>query len=307
MYVSTWNYNNITGYTSPGTDHDKLDHFAVNFKDGETKYTLIIDTVVDDAKDGPETLYLVHSKTKGNNDYVHSGGFGKGYAYTTLKNTKPKNANENEPAEKFIPDVYGNEVKMYGGSSGDTTITVTSATKTNIPGKSNSMFFNDYAFAAKTASNEVITWGNSTMGGDSSAVKSNLKDVTNIYSNTQAFAVIKSDGSVVTWGNSDAGGNSSSVASDLNGVDNAKDVTKIASTQNSFAALRKDGSVITWGAKSTGGEGTKNLADTIASGVSDIYANMSAFAALKADGSVATWGIQHLVVLQMLVVMLVKV
>ena len=44
---------------------------------------------------------------------------------------------------------------MYGGSSGDTTMTVTSATKTNIPGKSNSMF-NDYAFAAKTASNEVI-------------------------------------------------------------------------------------------------------------------------------------------------------
>ena len=47
-------------------------------------------------------------------------------------------------------------------------------------------------------SNEVITWGNSTMGGDSSAVKSSLKDVTNIYSNTQAFAVIKNDGSVVT-------------------------------------------------------------------------------------------------------------
>ena len=179
---------------------------------------------------------------------------------------------------------------MYGGSSGDTTITVTSATKTNIPGKSNSMFFNDYAFAAKTASNEVITWGNSTMGGDSSAVKSNLKDVTNIYSNTQAFAVIKNDGSVVTWGNTDAGGSvPSEKVSALNGVDNAKDVTKIASTQNSFAALRKDGSVITWGASSTGGDGTKNLADTIASGVSDIYANMSAFAALKADGSVA-WG-----------------
>ena len=73
---------------------------------------------------------------------------------------------------------------------------------------------------------------NSTMGGDSSAVKSNLKDVTNIYSNTQAFAVIKNDGSVVTWGNTDAGGDSTSVASDLN-EDNAKDVTKIASTQNS--------------------------------------------------------------------------
>ena len=31
----------------------------------------------------------------------------------------------------------------------------------------------------------------------------------------------------------------------------------------------------------------KILADTIASGVTDIYANMSAFAALKADGSSA--------------------
>ena len=99
--------------------------------------------MIDDANEGSEKLWIAHSKTKGIND-------GYSYANTKLKNTKKASSNPSEQQQKFIPDVYGNEVKMYGGSSGDTTITVTSATKTNIPGKSNSMFFNDYAFAAKT-------------------------------------------------------------------------------------------------------------------------------------------------------------
>ena len=91
--------------------------------------------MIDDTNEGVETLWLATSKTKGTNDY------GMKYANTKLKNTKKASSNPSEQQQKFMPDVYGNEVKMYGGSSGDTTITVTSATKTNIPGKSNSMFF----------------------------------------------------------------------------------------------------------------------------------------------------------------------
>ena len=53
------------------------------------------------------------------------------------------------------------------------------------------MVFNDYAFAALTSSNDVITWGNTSMGGDSSSVKDKLKDVSGIYTNAQALPLLK--------------------------------------------------------------------------------------------------------------------
>ena len=55
----------------------------------------------------------------------------------------------------------------------------------------------------------VITWGNSSYGGDSSNVSSLLNsEVTKIFSTVSAFAALKNDGSVVTWGDSSYGGNS---------------------------------------------------------------------------------------------------
>jgi flagellin len=62
----------------------------------------------------------------------------------------------------------------------------------------------------------VVTWGNSTNGGNSSAVAAQLTGgVETIYSNVSAFAALKADGSVVTWGGSTTGGNSSAVAAQL--------------------------------------------------------------------------------------------
>ena len=56
----------------------------------------------------------------------------------------------------------------------------------------------------------VVTWGDSTRGGDSSAVGFS-SGVSTIYSTEYAFAALKNDGSVVTWGNSSFGGDSSGV------------------------------------------------------------------------------------------------
>ncbi|MFM6724891.1 MAG: Calx-beta domain-containing protein, partial [Dolichospermum sp.] len=87
----------------------------------------------------------------------------------------------------------------------------------------------------------VVTWGNSSYGGNSSSVSSSLTSgVTQIFSNGSAFAALKSDGSVVTWGF--YGGDSSSVSSRL-----TSGVTQIFSTGSAFAALKSDGSVVTWG------------------------------------------------------------
>jgi alpha-tubulin suppressor-like RCC1 family protein len=127
----------------------------------------------------------------------------------------------------------------------------------------------------------VVTWGDSSAGGNSSSVASQLTSgVTQIFSTEGAFAALKSDGSVVTWGGAD----SSSVASQL-----TSGVTQIFSTDRAFAALKSDGSVVTWGSPSGGGD-SSSVASQLTSGVSQIFSTEYAFAALKSNGSVVTWG-----------------
>ena len=73
-----------------------------------------------------------------------------------------------------------------------------------------------YAFAALKVDGSVVTWGDLTLGGDSTAVAASLSsNVTAVYSTGFSFAALKSDGSVVTWGNAITGGDSTSVASSL--------------------------------------------------------------------------------------------
>jgi len=124
--------------------------------------------------------------------------------------------------------------------------------------------------------------GESTYGGDSSAVSSQLTDVSSIYSTSSAFAALKTNGTVVTWGDSAYGGDSSSVSSQLTGV------SSIYSTSSAFAALKTNGTVVTWGDSAYGGNSSSvssQLTDVIS-----IYSNHHAFAALKSNGTVVTWG-----------------
>ena len=109
------------------------------------------------------------------------------------------------------------------------------------------VFSTRFAFAALRADGSVVTWGDSTYGGDSSAVASQINgtiDVTQVFSTEDAFAALRADGSVVTWGELAIGGDSSAVASQIDGT---IDVTQVFSTGTAFAALRADGSVVTWG------------------------------------------------------------
>ena len=64
-----------------------------------------------------------------------------------------------------------------------------------------------------------MTWGDAELGGDSSAVQFQLKNVTQIQaSDSRAFAAILDDGSVVTWGDPDYGGDSRAVQGQLKHV-----------------------------------------------------------------------------------------
>ena len=56
------------------------------------------------------------------------------------------------------------------------------------------------AFAAILGDGSVVTWGRAAYGGDSSAVKHELKNVRQIQSLLGAFAAILSNGAVVSWG-----------------------------------------------------------------------------------------------------------
>jgi flagellin-like hook-associated protein FlgL len=78
------------------------------------------------------------------------------------------------------------------------------------------IFSTDSAFAALKSDGSVVTWGDTSRGGNSSSVSTQLSGgVEKIVGNQHAFAALKSDGSLVAWGSSGFGGDSSSVSAQL--------------------------------------------------------------------------------------------
>eukprot|EP00434_Breviolum_minutum_P009327 symbB.v1.2.008220.t1/scaffold497.1/size195672/2 len=130
----------------------------------------------------------------------------------------------------------------------------------------------------------VVTWGDAYHGGDSWAVRDQLKGVQQIQATCRgAFAAILADGSVVTWGDAECSGDSSAVRDQLSGVQ------QIQAANMAFAAILADGSVVTWGHADDYGGDSSAVQDQLC-GVQQIQATMHAFAAILADGSVVTWG-----------------
>lgn len=74
------------------------------------------------------------------------------------------------------------------------------------------------AFAAILADESVVTWGDPGIGGDSSQVQGQLRNVQQIQATSLAFAAMIADGSVVTWGRPSSGGDSSTVQDQLQSV-----------------------------------------------------------------------------------------
>ena len=94
----------------------------------------------------------------------------------------------------------------------------------------------------------IVTWGDADFGGDSSAVRDQVRSVQQIQATDSAFAAILEDGSVVTWGLENSGGDSSAVRDQLKGVQ------VIQATIGAFAAILEDGSVVTWGGVDCGSD-----------------------------------------------------
>ncbi|OLP91983.1 hypothetical protein AK812_SmicGene26254 [Symbiodinium microadriaticum] len=136
-------------------------------------------------------------------------------------------------------------------------------------------------FAALLGDGSVVMWGNAIYGGDSRAVRDQLRDVQQIQASDSAFAAILGDGSVVTWGDAECGGDSSAVRDQL------RNVQQVQASAHAFAAILRDGSVVSWG---TCTPGDSNAVRGQLRDVQQIQACYSAFAAILGDGSVVTWG-----------------
>jgi hypothetical protein len=74
------------------------------------------------------------------------------------------------------------------------------------------------AFAALRKNGTVVAWGDATVGGNTSAVATQLTHVQALYDNTHGFVALTSDGRVVTWGHAAGGGDSSAVQDRLVGL-----------------------------------------------------------------------------------------
>ncbi len=87
---------------------------------------------------------------------------------------------------------------------------------------------NDFAVCALKKGN-VITWGDDSMGGNSSEVQQELKDIIHISNTRKAFCALRKDGKIITWGYSLWGGDSSMIVF----LDGEK-VEQVISCDNSF-------------------------------------------------------------------------
>lgn len=166
---------------------------------------------------------------------------------------------------------------------------------------------NLYAFAAILQNGSVVAWGDPRYGGDSSAIQSELYDITHIFSNYRSFAALRDDGEVIVWG--DAFGydmNLPLLLSDINQT--YTNVHSIYSNSNAYAFLRNDGTAFSIGHGNFGGDITCSDAtvslDCVSVSPSELTnivdirgtvdsGSSGSFAALKSDGSVITWGNQE--------------
>ena len=100
-----------------------------------------------------------------------------------------------------------------------------------------------YSFAVLKTDGSVITWGSSSLGGDSSSVVSKVSyGVSELFATSGAYAALKTDGSIVTWGSILGGSDATAYRQQL-----STDVVSVATSNNDFVASKEDGSLIFWG------------------------------------------------------------
>ncbi|WP_160286281.1 RCC1 domain-containing protein [Pseudomonas knackmussii] len=138
------------------------------------------------------------------------------------------------------------------------------------------------AFAALRATQQVVAWGDSTVGGSVPSDVASLSDIAKVIGGGNAMAALRESGHVVAWGDQTAGGE---VPQDIASLD---DIVAVAGSFTAFAARRANGTVVAWGDTVNGGtvpSPINSLTDIV-----EVTPNHFAFAARRKNGTVVAWG-----------------
>lgn len=145
---------------------------------------------------------------------------------------------------------------------------------------------NGFAFAVLDSLGRVHTWGETSYGGNASAVHAAIQTgITRVVSSAFAFTAVKTDGSLSSWGTALA----------IEGVPTTL-VHELAANEAAFAGIGPSTGIVAFGSKSHGGDLTDAhcsgcVTQVVAgTGFASIVGSAGAFAGIKADGSLYSWG-----------------
>ncbi len=134
---------------------------------------------------------------------------------------------------------------------------------------------NSDSFAILNKRGGVLTWGNSSTGGDSGSYKDEIRrGVTVVQTISSAIAVLKKNGTVLSWGTMIKGQTQEKQERKLEGVHSL-----YSNNIDTFLAIEENGRLYIWGTK------TERAVGYIApSSVQQVYGNLLYFALLQSEG-----------------------
>lgn len=147
------------------------------------------------------------------------------------------------------------------------------------------IYHNRYSYAVLKRDGTVVTWGDSSLGGNSMLVANKLKNVVSIASTMGAYIALLQNGTIIEWGFMNWRGDRIQF---IAVQDKLIDIVKIYSTKSSYLALSQTGNVVTWGIVETGGD--CSIYEHLLNNIVDIYSNLTSFLAIRNDETVIIWG-----------------
>ena len=132
----------------------------------------------------------------------------------------------------------------------------------------------DGACAAWTFDGNLVSWGDSPIGGDSSAVT--LTGVIGAHCGNQSCVAWTSDGNLEAWGNSQSGGSAPTITGAVGAHCGA----------HACVAWRSDGTLQAWGQSAWGG----NSGGVTLTGVVEANCGGNACVARSSSGNIEAWG-----------------
>ena len=144
------------------------------------------------------------------------------------------------------------------------------------------------AFCGLKDTGEIVTWGESVSGGDSSAIQHELQNIVRVHTSNSAFAAERKNGDIIIWGYEELCDREYVVVKNVRNIIYAPVVdTQYKNSCSGFMCVQKNGNVVKWGYKYKQIPLSRHdLVNTV-----QIFESTSCgpYAALQNDGSLIMW------------------